>query len=417
MGNMFSTLSWTKGLVLIAVLSLGGCSTISGWFTDDEELEIRTLKPIEAQFEAKRIWSQDLSGGVDFYYSRLRPALAYDKVYAASRQGTVAAFDETSGKEIWKRDLATYPNDSWFSFISNIWSSGISAKISGGLTISYETVFFGTEDGEVFALDANTGETKWRVKVRGEVIAPPAVDEQVVVVNTGSGTLFALNATTGEQLWSYDSDVPALSLRGISTPVAVNGGAIVGTATGKLVVNILASGQTAWEETISAPSGATELERIVDIDSEPVVLAGIIYVISFDGTLASVELRTGRIIWKREYNSYRRIGVAGNSLYVTDVNSNMYSIDRRNGVELWSQSALKKRNLTAPEPIGDYVVVGDKYGYLHWMNQSDGQIVARMDIGGDDEDEGIYVEPVTNGNKLYAQTRDGELVAIEVPAL
>ncbi|GAA6184397.1 outer membrane protein assembly factor BamB [Aliiglaciecola lipolytica] len=417
MGNISMGLSWIKVVTFISVMTLAGCSTISGWFMDDEEIEIRTLKPIESKFTATQLWSHDLTGGIDKFYSRLRPAVAYDKVFAASRQGIVAAYELESGKQVWKRDFAEYPNENWYSFITNLWSDGITAKISGGLTVIYETVYLGSENGEVFALDANTGETKWVTKVRGEIIASPAVDENVVLVNTGSGTLFALDANTGEQLWMFESDVPALSLRGISAPVAVNGGALVGTATGKLVVNILGSGQTAWEQTISAPSGATELERIVDIDSQPLVVGPNVYVISFDGTLAAVELRSGRIIWKREYNSYRRLGIDGNSLFVTDKNSNIYSIDRRNGVELWSQGGLKKRNLTSPESIGNYLVVGDKYGFLHWLDKTDGTIVSRMDVGGDDEDEGIYVAPVAFGDKIYTQTRDGELIAIAVPVI
>ena len=399
----------------VVVLTLSGCSTISDWFADEEELEIRRLTPIEAKFEAKRVWDKDISGGVGSYYSRLRPAVGYDKVYAASRHGIVAAFDEASGKQVWKRDFAIKENDGYLSFISNLWDSGLAAKISGGLTVAYDSVFFGTENGEVFALDAQTGETKWKTSVKGEVIAAPSVDENVLVVNTGSGHLFALDASTGKDLWNFESDVPALSLRGISPPVAINGGAIVGTATGKLVVNILASGQTAWEATVSAPSGAIELERIVDIDSAPLVVGGIIYAISFDGTLAAVELRSGRIIWKREYKSFRRVSIDGNSLFVTDVNSNVYSIDRRNGVELWSQTSLKKRNLTEAEPVGDYLVVGDGFGFLHFLDKADGKIVARSDIGGDDTDEGIYVAPVASGNRLYTQTREGELVALDVP--
>lgn len=417
MVKQWHPLGWVKAITLSGALVLGGCSTISGWFTDDEELEIRRLDPIESQFEAQKLWSQHLSGGVDFYYSRLRPAVAYDKVYAASRQGIVAAFEQQSGKQVWERDFAIYQNDGWFSFVGNLWSDGVSAKISGGVTVIYESVFFGTEDGEVIALDANTGETKWRSSVRGEVIAAPAVDENVVVVNTSSGLMFALDSSTGEELWSYESDVPPLSLRGISAPIAANGGAIVGTATGKLVVNVLGTGQTAWEQTIAAPSGATELERIVDIDSKPLIVGPNIYVISFDGTLASVELRTGRVIWKREYSSYRRVNVDGNTLFVTDVNSNIYAIDRRNGVELWSQNSLKKRNLTSPEPVGNHIVVGDKFGYLHWLNKSDGAIVSRYDLGGDDEDEGIFAAPLAIGTTLYTQTREGELVAIEVPVL
>lgn len=415
---MVNTLKVQKGLrlsLLVAAVTMSGCSTISGWFTDDEELEIRTLAPIEAKFEPEVMWSEDVGNGVENYYSLLRPVYGYDMLFAASRQGSVTAFEPATGKEVWSRDFATYPNEGYFSFISNMWSDGVSAKISGGLTTAYETVFFGTEDGDVFAIDANTGENKWQVKVKGEVIAAPAVEEGVVVVNTGAGVLFALDAETGEPRWSYESDVPALSLRGISPPTAANGGAIVGTATGKLAVALIGTGQVAWEQTIAAPSGATELDRIVDIDSQPLVIGGTIFTISFDGTLAAVEMRTGRVIWKREYKSYRSISSQGNSLFVVDTNSHVYSLDRRNGVEQWSQSGLKRRVLTAVEPVGEYLVAGDKYGFLHWFDQADGQIVARMDVGGDDEDEAIYTTPIAQDNVVYTMTREGELVAIQTP--
>ncbi len=402
-------------LLLVSTFGLSACSTISGWFTDDEELEIRILKPIDAEFTPTTVWDTELGDGIDRYFSRLKPAVAYDMVFAANRQGKVAAYSKETGKEIWHKNYAVFNHEGFTSSITNLWSSGVSAKIAGGLAVAYETLFFGTENGDVTALDVHTGEQKWSVKVKGEVLASPAIDEGIVVINTGSGLMFGLDAESGEQVWSYESDVPPLSLRGIAAPVAANGGAIVGTASGKLAVNILGTGQTAWEQPIGSATGATELDRIVDIDSKPLVSGGVIYVISFDGSLASVELRSGRIIWKREYKSYRRLTQAGNTLFVVDANSNVYALDARNGIELWSQGALKQRLLTAAEPVGDYLVAGDKWGFLHFFNQTDGKIVARVDVGGDDEDESIYSAPVVDGKMLYTQTRDGKLVAIQVP--
>jgi outer membrane protein assembly factor BamB len=402
-------------LLLISTFGLSACSTVSGWFTDDEELEIRILKPIAQEFTPTTLWEVELDNGIDNYFSRLKPAVAYDTVFAANRQGEVAAYNETTGKEIWHKNYATFNDEGFFSFITNLWSDGTSAKIAGGLSVAYETLFFGTENGEVKALHVHTGEEKWSVTVKGEVLATPAIDEGVVVINTGAGTMFGLDAESGEEIWSYESDVPPLSLRGIAAPVAANGGAIVGTASGKLAVNILGTGQTAWEQTIGSATGATELDRIVDIDSKPLVSGGVIYVISFDGSLASVELRSGRTIWKRDYKSYRRLTQAGNTLFVVDSDSNVYALDARNGIEKWSQNALKKRLLTAAEPIGNYLVAGDKWGFLHFFDQTSGKIVSRVDVGGDDEDESIYSAPVVDGNILYTQTRDGKLVALQVP--
>jgi len=408
-------------LTVVPLIMLSGCSVIptwmdpSTWWDDEEEVDVQELAPINAQFEPQIQWDVSVGDGVEQFFSRLAPANAYDKVFAASRQGEVVAVDAQSGEEVWSLDLTEYQDEGFLSSITNLWADGISAKIAGGIVASYDTVFLGTENGLVLALDASNGSVKWQQKVRGEVLAPPVVDEGVVVVNTGSGIMHCLDAQSGEERWVYESEVPALSLRGISAPTISAGAAIVGTANGRLAAAVLENGQIAWEQTVAAASGATELERLVDIDSEALVLAGVVYTVSFNGTLAAVELRTGRVIWKREYRSYRRMSLEGNNLFVVDDNSQVYALDRRNGVELWTQTALRGRDLTAATAFKDYVVVGDKFGFLHWINQSDGEIVARLEVGDDDEEEGIYAAPVVGGDLLFTQTRDGELVAVSTP--
>lgn len=386
------------------------------WFEGDEdEEEIQELQPINALFDPEVIWEASVGEGVDHYFSRLSPTIAYDKVYAASRQGVVVALEEATGNEVWSIDLAEYKDEGFLDGFSKFWSDGVSAKVSGGLAASYQTLYFGTENGLVVALDAESGELNWQQKVKGEVLASPVVDEGIVVVNTGSGILYGLDAQTGEQKWFFESEVPPLTLRGIAAPTINAGAAIVGTANGKVATVVLESGQVAWEQTVAAATGTTELERMVDIDSQALVLGGVVYVISYNGTLAAIELRSGRVIWKREYRSYRRISIDGNRLFVVDSNSQVYALDRRNGVESWTQTMLRGRELTAATPLSDYIVVGDKFGYLHWIRQSDGEIVARLEVGDDDEDEGIYAAPVSKGSMLYTQTRDGELKAISTP--
>ena len=406
---------------LVPVFFLSGCSTLpewadpSTWFDEEEEVDVQELKPIDELFEPEIVWDEGIGDGVEHYFSRLMPANAYGKVFAASRRGLIVALDENTGEEVWEVDLAEYQNDGYLSAVTNLWADGISAKISGGLTASYQSLFLGTENGLVIALDAETGELKWQQKVKGEVLAKPIAEEGFVVVNTGSGILYGLDAATGEEKWVYESEVPPLTLRGIAAPTVNAGAAIVGTANGKLSAVILESGQAAWEQVIAAPTGATELERLVDIDSQALVLGSVVFTISYNGTLAAVELRTGRIIWKREYRSYRRISIDGNTLFVVDSNSQLYALDRRSGVELWTQTTLRGRDLTAATAMDSYVVVGDKFGYLHWLRQSDGEIVARIEVGGDDEEEGIYAAPIRSGKVLYTQTRDGDLVAISIP--
>ena len=395
--------------------SISGCATVSGWFEDDEEAEIRKLPELTQAFDTKVLWTKSIGGGVDDYFSRLSPAVGYGKIFAADREGEIVALDPRDGKKIWSVIISRKSNESSLSNLYGLFAGNVSAKISGGLSLAYNAVYFGTEDGIVYSLNEADGTINWQTKVPSEVIAAPAIDENVVVVNTVSGSLMGLDALTGEVKWQNDSDVPPLTLRGISTPAATAGGAIVGLANGRLRVSIIDSGLTAWETVIAKPTGATELDRIVDIDSKPLVFGGTVFIVSYGGSLAAVELRSGNIIWTREYASFRDVTIDGNRLFVTDNNSNVYAIDRRNGVELWSNNKLRRRNLTAATPVGDYVVVGDKFGYLHYFTQEDGTYVSRIEIGSNDEDEGIYVEPIYSDDIFVVQTRDGKLSVLSIP--
>lgn len=404
----------TIGMALAVSITLSGCTTVSDWFADEEELEIRRLKPIDAQFTPAVSWERDIGDGVEHYFSRLRPVYAYDTLYAADRRGAVVAMEPATGKVLWEKDFAQFRSEGMLSAVTNLWRSGETARI-GGISVADRLVFIGTENGYVAALDAQSGELVWDATVPGEVLAAPAADEGILVVNTGAGSLFGFNTRTGEQLWRHEGDTPPLTLRGISGPIASNGGAIIGTPTGKIQVNLIDTGVLAWETVIATPSGATELERIVDIDTTPVLFGGTIYTVSYNGTLAAVELRTGRVIWKREYSSYRNLNIDGNKIFVVDNNSNVYALDRRNGVELWSQSALKQRSLTAATPMGEYIVVGDNWGFLHWIDQESGAIVARLDVGGDDDDDAIFAAPLKVDDILIAITRSGVVAAVATP--
>lgn len=405
-----------KSLVVgLAILFLSGCTTVSNWFADDDEIEIRTLAPKQNQIEPRILWDVSIGDGTEEFFSNLKPAYDYGKIFAADRAGRIFALNPEDGKRIWQQDISVKSKESRLGNLYGLLAGRVPAKISGGLTVGYSTVFFGTENGEVFALNESDGSVKWRTPVTGEVLAPPAIDEGIVIVNTVAGLLIALDAESGEIKWQNESDVPALSLRGISGPAASNGGAIVGTASGRLVVNIIDSGLTAWEQQIAKPAGATELDRIVDIDSTPLVFLGNIYAVSYGGALASVEIRTGQVVWNREYASYRDLTLEGNRLFVSDINSNIYAVDRRNGVELWSNSELRRRELTSAVPTRGYVAAGDKWGFLHFFDQNDGKYVARISIGGDDEDRGIYTTPVAFEDKLLVQRRDGDLFLLQIP--
>ncbi|WP_019675667.1 outer membrane protein assembly factor BamB [Arsukibacterium perlucidum] len=381
---------------VIVALALTACSS-------KEKL---VLPDVQNSISPKKVWQSKVGKGVAHYESGLKPLIRDDKVYAASRDGIVVAKNLSNGRTLWSFDLRNEGSSSLFSRFS-----GDTARIAGGVAFNDNKLYLGTEDGEVFALSAETGELLWRVPVKGEVLASPAIGDGLLVVATTAGSLIALDPNTGEQRWVFDDEQPALTIRGVSEPVIEAGGVIYGSGTGRVGVLIAERGYQAWEEAIATPQGSTDLSRLVDVDAKPIVVAGTLYAIAYNGELVAMELRSGRQLWKRDYASFRNMAVAGNILYLVDATGGIYAVDRRNGTEVWGQQGLQRHFLTAPTVYKDYLVVGDAKGNLHWLNRDNGDFVARQSMDG----SGFYREAVATDDYILVTSRNGELVLLQVP--
>lgn len=408
-------------LSFLLLAGLAGCESNE----IKEEFRIAEIKPLNASQEVDLVWRGSAGEGVDNYFSNLTPAVVGDVVFAANRDGEVFAFSQSDGDEIWSTDVRLAPPTLWDAIAFNTIAP---EKLSGGITAAYNNLYIGTENGDVLALSQQTGEVLWRVQVKGEVVSAPAAGEGWIAVTTAAGYVAALHPDTGEIRWQISTDVPALSLRGTSSPTIANGGVLVGTATGKLSVIVLERGIPAWEQAIGTVQGSTELEQLIDADSKPILNGSTVYSIAYNGNLAALDMMSGRVLWKREYSSYRNLSLDAGVLYLTDAKGNVVAVDANSGIEKWTSSELYNRRLTQPVVYKDTVVVGDFEGYFHFYNKESGQITARFKFADYDrsvfwwfvnwfnfDEEGAYAQPVVAGDMLIVQTRDGKVSALRLP--
>lgn len=380
---------------LISVTLLSGCS----WFSGEEDVvKMSPLPKVENQFTPEKVWSTSVGNGVGEFYSNLHPAWADNIVYAADRHGIVKALDAGDGSKKWEVDLAEK---------TGFFSKNRSALLSGGVTADGEHVYLGSERAQVYALNSSDGSVAWQTKAAGEVLSRPVVSDGLVLVHTSNGILQGLDQNSGAVKWSVNLDVPALSLRGESAPATAFGAAIVGGDNGRVSAVILNQGQIIWQQRISQPTGATEIDRLADVDMTPIVDNGVVYALAYNGNLSALDLRSGQILWKREIGSVKDMVVDAGRIYLVDQDDRVIALSTEGGVTIWRQSDLLHRILTSPVLYNGYLVVGDSEGYLHWINTTDGRFVAQQEV----DSSGFQTEPVVASDKLLIQAKGGEVYA------
>ena len=384
----------SRHLLVLGFLLTTGCSTITGWFSDDEfdPREPVELEKITEQVKLKSRWSRGVGDGQGEGLLKINPILVGDSLYAASAEGRVISVDPESGRVRWKQNL--------------------DLALSGGVGHHGNSVFVGASEGLVMRLDAASGSEIWRAPVSGEVLSAPQGDGRYVVAQTYDGKLMGFDYETGEVRWTYTSDVPVLTLRGTGTPMILGDNAIAGFADGKVVAINLRSGNVAWEVRVAIPQGRSEIERIVDIDGSMAVQSNELYVASYQGRLAAIDTRSGRRLWQRNVSSVSGVGVGFGNVYVADDDGTVSAFLRNGQGVRWQNIDLGFRDLSRPTPVSSYVAVVDFEGYLHLLSQVDGEIVGRTKV----DSSGARADMLTRGNRLFVFTNDGALKAYDVEA-
>lgn len=381
----------TARLVALALLlSLQGCGAgkfVSNYFGGEDNSE-PPAPLVEFKQTANIVsrWEQNV-GGTDEQYLKLSPAVTEESIYTVARSGDIEALSLQNGRTLWSRD--------------------VDEPVSSAAGVGAGLVIVGTSNGYVIALDKATGEPRWKKRVSSEVLAPPQAAENIVVVRTVDGKLIGMDAESGDRIWVYDRTVPALSLRGTSTPVIYEGYIIAGFDAGRLLALELTSGKAVWETRIAIGSGRSELERMVDIDSDPVIQNDIIYVATYQGRLAAVSVQGGRILWTRDISSHSGLTVDQEYIYITDDRGHVWALEQVSGSSVWKQEALQARATSAPALVGPYIAVGGVEGYVHWMDRDTGEFVARTRL----DESPIIAAPVTINETVFFYSTAGTLTA------
>ncbi|RDS83774.1 outer membrane protein assembly factor BamB [Dyella monticola] len=387
-----------------SLVALGGCHSF-------KKENIQPPTPLAKDFKptvhVAQVWKTRVGHGAGMSGVRMQPTIVDGVLYAASTDGAIGAYDANTGKTLWEKKTRTH---GWFGLGDK---KRPDAFYSGGPAVAGDLLVIGTLDGHVYGLSAKDGSQRWVATLPSEVIDSPAVAGALVIVRTQDGRVYGLDTGTGDRRWVNDQgNVPLLSLRGNGPLLVTNGVVFFGSDDGKLIALREDNGDKLWEQHLASGEGRTDIERMNDADGGVVLDGSTLYASAYHGNLSAVDGPSGRPLWSRPFSTYTSLVVNGNALYGVNTDSQVWAFDKSSGADMWKNDNLKYRWLTAPAVQGDYVVVGDIEGYVHWLQTGDGALAARERLS----KKAIRAQPVVAGDLVYVEDIQGHLVAYRLGA-
>lgn len=376
-----------KKLVILALsAALASCGQVDDYLLGkDNTPKPKSLKPVKSKIAMVEKWATPVGAGKKNNSNlKLSPMIVGGIIYNADSSGYVQAINKSNGNQIWSKKLP-------YNLVSG-------PSVAGGILVVT------TDDSSLVAIKQADGADLWQTKVSSDVLSKPIIAGKRVIAKTIDGNLYAFDLNSGNKLWLSEHGAPSLILKASSSPVIMGNTILVGYSDGKMDAVEIETGRTLWQRSIAYATGSSDVERLVDIDADPIVKDNVALLGSYQGYVGALSLTDGQFIWRKPASIYKNMVLSGNTLYLTDSNDVVWAINRQNGQVNWKQVALKARGLTEPVIIGNRLFVGDKTGMMHVLSTSNGEFLARAPMSGP-----VNVAPIAAGNNLYVMTTNGKL--------
>ncbi|MDR3375540.1 MAG: PQQ-binding-like beta-propeller repeat protein [Ancalomicrobiaceae bacterium] len=354
-----------------------------------------------------RIWAANAGdvGAADWSRDSVRvsarPVAADGRIFVYDPNGNVSAHSADSGGRIWKVSLRP---------------EGINAIApGGGVASDGPHVYVSTGYGVVAALDAATGAVLWQKKLdkpgRG---SPTVADGKLYLVSEGN-VLFALNTADGSDVWNFRGVPEVGGLLGAANPAVSGGIVVVPFSSGELDAIDIKTGNGVWSEQMARASRNFAITGLADITASPVIDDGVVYATGIGSRTAAFNLKTGLKIWDINIGSAHTPAVAGNTVFIVDLDDNLIAIERKTGEVIWSTHLPVTRTKHKATHWAGPLLAG---GAL-WLVSNEGGLIAvdpalgRVTLTKDEGNELRVSAPIVANGHLVTLSATGSLSAYD----
>ena len=307
-------------------------------------------------------------------------------VTMASGDGQVAAINADTGAELWR--------------------TNVGQKLSAGVGSDGQLAAVVTEEGYLVAV--SQGKEQWRKRLPNRVYTAPLVAGARVFVQSADRSVLAFDAATGNPLWSQSKTSESLVLRQSGVLTAYQDTLIAGVS-GRFVGIDPNSGTVRWEVPIASPRGTNDVERLVELVGGVSRVGSVLCTRAYQMAVGSVDAGSAQLRWTVRADGINGISGDDDIVAGADANGVITTWSREGGSVAWTSNRLKYRKLSQPLVLGRSVIFGDSAGTVHMLSKKDGSPLNRFATNS----SGISVAPVVAGNTMVVQTNDGAVYGFQ----
>ncbi|MBQ0930866.1 outer membrane protein assembly factor BamB [Ideonella sp. 4Y16] len=366
---------WTRAARLAApalALWLAACSA--------DKPTPAALQPITPTIAGRQVWSTQI-GSVSF---PLQVAVRAGQFVVASDDGTVAALDAATGRELWRAQVG--------------------ARLSAGVGSDGRFAAVATRDQQLVLLDG--GAQRWSVPLEAGVVTPPLVAGERVFVLGVDRAVHAFDALDGRRLWTFRRPGDPLMLAHPGLLAAWQDTLLVGQGARLVALDPL-KGSLRWEVAVTSPRGTNEVERLADLAGPASRVGDSFCVRAFQNAVGCVNAATRSLQWSQNGGGQKAIGGDASIVVGADASDRVTARQRAGGGLAWTSELLLNRGLSAPVVAGPAVVFGDFEGQLHFLAKDTGAPLLRLPTDG----ARIAAPLVLSDTNLLAVTAKGGVFA------
>jgi len=279
-----------------------------------------------------------------------------------------------------------------------IWEFETGDWVRSSPTVVDKTVFVGSRDGNVYALDAADGTEQWRFETGFIVQSSPTVVDGTVFVGSWDRNVYALDKGDGSEQWSFET---GNSVR--PSPTVVDGTVFVGSRDGNMYALDAADGSEQWRFETGAGNS------IWGVESSSTVVDGTVFVGSWDGNVYALDTADGSEQWHFETNDriWSSPTVVDETVFIGNKGNNIYALDAADGSEQWHfESGFNIRSV--PTVIGSTVFVGSWDGNVYALNTADGSEQWRFKTG-----DITWSSPTVVDKTVFVGSQDNNVYALD----